>query len=72
VGSGFASYSARLPVTMLSQLKCVDSNALPRAQALLQIAVREFNSGAAQVAEFVQPSYLRDKVALTIKEREIK
>ena len=72
VGSGFASYDTRLPATMLGQLKCIDCNALPHAQALLQIAVREFKAGAAQAAELVQPSYLRDKVALTIKERENK
>ena len=72
VGSGFASYAERLPATMLGQLKCIDSNALPDATALLQIAVCEFKAGAAQAPELVQPSYLRDKVALTIKERENK
>ena len=55
---------------MLSQLLCIDANALPQAKALLQIAVAEFKAGNACAAELIEPTYLRDKVALTIKERE--
>ena len=70
VGSGFASYANRIEANVLSQLLCIDANALPKAEALLQIAVAEFEAGKACATELIEPTYLRDKVALTIKERE--
>ncbi len=70
VGSGLSSYAERLPADLLSQFTQTDSTALPQADALLQIAVRDFKAGLALEAEQIQPTYLRDKVALTIKERE--
>ncbi len=70
VGSGLSSYAERLPAHVLSQFKRTESTALPQADALLQIALRDFNAGLALAPEQIQPTYLRDKVALTIKERE--
>jgi tRNA threonylcarbamoyladenosine biosynthesis protein TsaB len=70
VGSGLASYSERLPADVLSQFTHTDSTALPQADALLQIAAHDFKAGLACAPEHVEPAYLRDKVALTIKERE--
>jgi tRNA threonylcarbamoyladenosine biosynthesis protein TsaB len=70
LGSGLASYAERLPADLLSQFTQTDSTALPQADALLQIALRDFKAGLALEAEQIQPTYLRDKVALTIKERE--
>lgn len=70
VGSGFASYAERLPSIFVSQMRCIDASALPHAESLLQIAARDFKAGAMQLPELIQPTYLRDKVALTIKERE--
>ena len=70
VGSGFASYAARLSADLLKQCQRIDVAALPQADALLQIAARDAKAGLAISPEAVQPAYLRDKVALTIKERE--
>ncbi len=70
VGSGLASYAERLSADLLSQFAHSDSTVLPQADALLQIAEQEFKAGFALAPELIQPTYLRDKVALTIKERE--
>ena len=70
VGTGLSSYAERLPVALLSHFSHIDSTALPKADALLQIAVRDFKAGLALAPEQIQPAYLRDKVALTIKQRE--
>lgn len=70
LGSGFASYADRLPADMLSQLTQTDSTALPQAVAMLEIAAHDFEAGLARAPELIEPAYLRDKVALTIKERE--
>ena len=72
VGSGFSSYAERLPGEMLAQMHSIDSSALPQPGALLQIAARAFEAGLALAPDKIEPSYLRDKVALTIKERENK
>lgn len=70
VGSGFSSYADRLPAPFVDSMLCIDAMALPNAEALLHIAARDFKAGKQQLPELIQPSYLRDKVALTIKERE--
>lgn len=70
VGSGLANYAERLPADLLNQFTRSDSTALPHADALLQIAAHDFIAGLALAPEQIQPTYLRDKVALTIKERE--
>lgn len=70
VGSGLSSYADRLPADVLSQLSHSDSTALPHADALLQLASHDFKAGLARAPEHIEPAYLRDKVALTIKERE--
>jgi tRNA threonylcarbamoyladenosine biosynthesis protein TsaB len=45
---------------------------LPRAAAVARIAARRFERGAGIAAEHAAPLYLRDKVALTIEERQAK
>jgi tRNA threonylcarbamoyladenosine biosynthesis protein TsaB len=70
LGSGFASYPERLPADLLGQMAEIDSAVLPQAAALLEIAAHDFTAGLARAPEHIEPAYLRDKVALTIKERE--
>jgi tRNA threonylcarbamoyladenosine biosynthesis protein TsaB len=48
----------------------IDSTVLPQAKTLLEIAAYGFTAGLARAPEHVEPAYLRDKVALTVKERE--
>jgi len=69
LGSGLSSYADRLPADVLGQFTHTDSTALPQADALLQLASRDFKAGLARAPEHVEPAYLRDKVALTIDER---
>lgn len=45
---------------------------LPRAGAIARIAARRYGRGAAVAAEDAAPLYLRDKVALTTRERQAK
>ena len=45
---------------------------LPRAGAVARIAARRFVRGAGIAAERAAPLYLRDKVALTTRERQAK
>lgn len=68
-GSGFAM-SEVLQQRYASQLVGVDAQAVPQADAVVRLAAREFAQGNAVDAALALPLYLRDKVALTTRERE--
>lgn len=75
-GSGFAS-SASAPDGMgglaqkyAAQLIGLDEKAVPQAAAIVRIGARAFAQGQAVDAALALPFYLRDKVALTTRERE--
>lgn len=70
-GSGFA-VSAELAQRYAAQLSGVDDAAVPQAAAVARIGAREFGRGAAVDAAQALPLYLRDKVALTTRERAAK
>lgn len=68
VGNGFAAQpglQARAP-----QLQVVDAQRLPHARELAQLAAAAFQRGEAVPASEAGLVYLRDKVALTTRERE--
>lgn len=81
-GSGFAadvltpspSPTGRggLAQSCVLQLVGVDDKAMPRASAVALIAARRFAKGDAVDAALALPLYLRDKVALTTRERAAK
>ncbi|MBU4044720.1 MAG: hypothetical protein KJ572_00065, partial [Gammaproteobacteria bacterium] len=48
----------------------VDAQAVPQADAVVRLAAVEFALGNAVDAALALPLYLRDKVALTTRERE--
>lgn len=69
VGSGWGSYEAALRAACGAQLSAVEGAALPAAQEALQLALPRFQSGQTIHAENLEPSYLRNKVALTLAEQ---
>lgn len=67
-GSGFA-VSEVLQQRYAAQLDGVDAQAVPQAEAVVRLAAVEFAQGNAVDAALALPLYLRDKVALTTRER---
>lgn len=70
-GSGFALNDA-LSARYGTQLCAVDAQAVPQAAAVARLAAAEFARGNAVDAALALPLYLRDKVALTTRERAAK
>ena len=68
-GNGFGVNEAGLVTYFGSQLIGVDVQVMPRASAVAQLAAVEFARGHAVDAAQALPLYLRDKVALTTRER---
>ena len=69
VGSGFAAADGILRQRLAAGLTCCDPAALPHAGAVARLAARAYARGEAIAADRLEPAYLRDKVALTIKEQ---
>jgi len=69
-GSGFVVNDAALAVHYAKRLSAVDTQAVPKASAVAQLAAVEFARGNAVDAALALPLYLRDKVALKTRERE--
>ena len=69
-GSAFGAYAERLPSAFTSALGRIDAEALPQPEALLQLGEYGFHAGLALAPERIEPTYLRDKVALTLDERQ--
>lgn len=70
VGTGFAALEGRLRQRLSGLLDSCDGGALPRAAAVARLAAQGFARGEGIDAALLQPAYLRDRVALTIQERE--
>jgi tRNA threonylcarbamoyladenosine biosynthesis protein TsaB len=68
-GTAFAPYEQQLLPAFTGALQRIDAAVLPQPEALLQLATYGFNTGLARAPEHIEPTYLRDKVALTIAER---
>ncbi len=64
-GNVFAVYGARLPERLTRRI-----NALPTAAALLRLAPALLAAGCAVSAAQALPTYIRDKVAQTTRERD--
>ena len=58
------AYGAQVSVTL--------AGAYPLARHMVQLALPRFEAGQAKPAYLAEPLYLRNKVALTIREREAK
>ncbi len=68
VGDGFASYGSVLAARK-PDLSGVHSDVFPTATAVLRLAAPAFAQGRAVAAAAAQPIYVRDKVAMTTRER---
>ncbi|MFA5940303.1 MAG: tRNA (adenosine(37)-N6)-threonylcarbamoyltransferase complex dimerization subunit type 1 TsaB [Sinimarinibacterium sp.] len=69
VGSGWRSYEQPLRLASAAELVAVDGDALPRAEHALTLGLPALMQGRGLAADAVVPTYLRNKVALTIDEQ---
>lgn len=70
-GSGWAAYQEALQARLGDRVQVQPQPRYPRAAALLPLARQELASGHWHTPAEAQPLYLRDKVALTISERQL-
>lgn len=69
VGTGFTANHNVLQSNLQSQLIHCRADALPHAADIARIAVRDFTLGKFIAPDLLEPAYLRNKVALTLKEQ---
>jgi tRNA threonylcarbamoyladenosine biosynthesis protein TsaB len=69
VGTGFAAGGGVWFESIAGRFVRIDASALPTASAVARIAARDFFEGRAVAPERLEPTYLRDKVALTSAEQ---
>jgi len=69
LGSGFAAYGEALAARLGASVNVADAAARPRAAAVLRLAAPRFARGEGVDAAQAAPLYVRDKVALTTRER---
>ena len=70
VGTGFAAAEGLLASRLQPGLVGVDAGALPHAADLAHLAVAAWQRGEAIAPELVEPTYLRNNVALTLAEQQ--
>ncbi len=68
-GSGFAAHGAALAARYAHALSHVKPDLLPRARAILALALPRFAAGEGVDPSLAVPLYVRDRVALTVAER---
>lgn len=66
-GSGFAAHAA--PLAARYDLVSLSADAFPQARAVVQLGARMQQDGAGVAAAAAGPLYLRDKVALDVREQ---
>ncbi|MGL6290758.1 MAG: tRNA (adenosine(37)-N6)-threonylcarbamoyltransferase complex dimerization subunit type 1 TsaB [Silanimonas sp.] len=69
VGTGFAAAGGGWWSSLAEAFARVDADALPNALAVARIAARDWHLGHAIAPDRLEPTYLRDKVALTSAEQ---
>lgn len=70
IGTGWDSYAEEIRSRLQSPPAWAQGERYPQATAIARLAVREASIGHWMAPELALPVYLRDKVALTIKERQ--
>jgi len=70
IGSGWKAYGETLASAYAGQLREVDATAFPHAREMATLAAPLFEKGLGKPAHEAAPVYIRNKVALTIRERE--
>ncbi len=71
-GNGFVALGEVLRPRLETRLLRIDATIMPDAAAMAPLAVQAFARGAGMDAALAAPIYLRDKVALTVNERQRK
>lgn len=69
-GTGFGASDGVLKRRVEGVFASVDAAALPRASDLACLAVRAYQHGESMGAESVEPTYLRNEVALTLAQQQ--
>jgi len=69
VGTGWSAYHSALATRLPAPPAFADAARYPQARAVLRLAQPQFADGAGVAPEAALPVYLRDKVALTLKEQ---
>ena len=69
VGTGFAANNNALQNNLKSRLIACRADALPHASDIIKLAVRDYRLGKMIAPDNLEPAYLRNKVALTLKEQ---
>lgn len=70
VGTGFAAADGALATSLQDRFSRIDAQALPHATDLARLAVQAWQRGEAIAPERVEPAYLRNNVALTLREQQ--
>ena len=70
VGTGFGACDGALSDRLSGRLQSIDATALPHAGDVARLAALAFRRGEAAAPERVEPAYLRNNVALTIREQQ--
>ncbi|MGQ4660134.1 tRNA (adenosine(37)-N6)-threonylcarbamoyltransferase complex dimerization subunit type 1 TsaB [Lysobacter sp. F6437] len=70
VGTGFGACDGALRERLSGRLQSIDATALPHAGDVARLAAVAFERGEAVAPERVEPAYLRNNVALTIREQQ--
>ncbi len=70
VGTGFAAAEGCLQQHLQPQLLTVDAQALPHAADVARLAALAFARGEMRAPEAAEPAYLRNNVALTLREQQ--
>lgn len=68
-GSGFAVHGTLLAARLWGRVSGVDPDAVVQAQFVASLAAARWPAGFVEPPEALQPTYVRDKVALTMAER---
>ena len=70
VGTGFAAVDGALASHLGDHLVSINTSVLPHAADVARLAVAAYERGEAVAPERVEPAYLRNNVALTLKEQK--
>lgn len=69
-GTGLAAVGAALRARLGDAIASADPAALPHAADVARLAARDYAAGLAVAPERIEPAYLRDNVALTLREQQ--
>jgi len=69
VGTGFSASNGVLATNLKAQLMACRADALPHAADVARLAMRDYALGKMIAPDMLEPAYLRNKVALTLKEQ---